>query len=283
MRSSALELRPIEYRFGSLAHIDGSASFSFGAELVTLAGVRGPSEVRIRDELTDKGTLEILFQPLGSPAALPATSLAASLRSLFSGIIRLGVYPRTLVQIHLQTCSVPLEPHRPPTEEENDKLLPPHPDAPISAPEKSALINASMAGLIDAGVECRATVTSVSLACLPRRKAKELRENRRAWRAGEVDVTKEDDEMDEGDEYMILLDPTPAELRWATSDHVFAFAFSGGSPQSPGQVLAELVFAESSGRTEWSKHKEVTSLAREAAQSVLSVLRQTCRKNATER
>lgn len=47
---------------------------------------------------------------------------------------------------------------------------------------------------------------------------------------------------------VILLDPTPGELEYALSTHVFAFSFSGHSATSQsGDLIAEQVFTESLG------------------------------------
>lgn len=224
-RTSPLELRPISIEYGLLPHQDGSATFSFGEQLLAslpllpispsstgslqaLASINGPSEVRIRDEFTDRATIEVLVTPLQSPVGLPCTSLATSARSLLGHIVRVRAHPRTLIQISLQTCSVPEatlwsassaalaagaeeeeeEAPRPP------RAVAPHADAPIPAPEKAALLNAAMAALLHAGTECEATIAAVSAAVLPRAKAGVLRGRRKAWRAGEAE--EGGDEMD---------------------------------------------------------------------------------------
>lgn len=97
-----------------------------------------------------------------------------------------------------------------------------------------------------------------------------------------------------------MLDPSPEELRWALSTHVFAFAFSG-SVIDPAQndVTSEgkskLVFAESAGQpTEFdevspqlvperegpsltpaldSQYRQTISLCRSAASTILDRMR----------
>jgi len=96
--------------------------------------------------------------------------------------------------------------------------------------------------------------------------------------------------------HALLLDPTPHELLFAHSTHVFAFAFSGrdasaAADDSTGQKTA-LVFTRSEGPVDWAEvsaarcvpaaesdsraheqYKEVLALARNAASDVQREMR----------
>ncbi|KAK4683880.1 exosome complex component RRP46, partial [Tremellales sp. Uapishka_1] len=116
-------MRPLSFSTGHLDRADGSAKFAFGTFLSllssptsnsyrhlpgptsSLASVTGPIEVRLRDELIDRATLEIVHRPLDGVAATPSRALTTSLQSLLSPLLSLSAHPRSLIQIIIQNLS----------------------------------------------------------------------------------------------------------------------------------------------------------------------------------
>lgn len=202
-----------------------------------LGAVSGPTEVRIRDELTDRATLEINYSPLNGTAgesvrSLPApfvshgefrlmdqipdcrtgitaASFTTALHSALSSVILLHLYPRSLIQLQLLTTDIPAQSYLPPSLQSTlNKPLShftrrtirpsrPHPDASMDVSEKAALINAGMMALIQAGVPCLATVCAVGVAILPKQLAQGLRRGGKQSRKSGSTAMQEDD--DSGD------------------------------------------------------------------------------------
>lgn len=185
-RTSPTALRPLSTELGLLARSDASASFSFGPVSV-VASVSGPSEVRIRDELTDRATLDVIFQPQHGVAGIPAQAVSDSLFTAFSSILLLHHHPRSLIQVVLQTLSSPALPqssaHSVYTDVGSSQrhvarqplLL--GPDTPPSVTEQAALINAASLALLDAGIPARASVAACACAILPATQGTVLRQN----------------------------------------------------------------------------------------------------------
>jgi exosome complex component RRP46 len=196
MSRPLLASRPLTLSLAPLPHADGSAIFASGP-LSVLAALAGPSEVRIRDELSDAATLVVLHTPLLAPAALPSTALGAALHAALAAVVRRELLPRTLLQLSVHALSLPPPPplsaSRPPRHA--PPLPPSHPDARIQAPEVAACLNAAMLALLDAGTECTATLAAACVAVLPAAKARSLRAAKH-WRAGEEDQA-EDEEMED--------------------------------------------------------------------------------------
>ncbi len=93
---SSTELRSLKIELGALARMDGSGKFGFGqlkqpswlsfdyklilsprstGSTQVIASFHGPQEVRIRDELVDRATLEVVHRPLdGIAGEIPSLS-----------------------------------------------------------------------------------------------------------------------------------------------------------------------------------------------------------------
>lgn len=138
--------------------------------LTVLASVNGPQEVRIRDELVDRASLEINVRPLrnsSGPVLCPVRmqsscadyistgprekTIEEMLRSLFEPVIRLDKYPRAQIQINVQTTSAPAS---------NDHSF--------SLSEKSAIVNSVTCALMDAAIEMDALLLAVALVRNPK-------------------------------------------------------------------------------------------------------------------
>lgn len=186
-----------------------------------VASVTGPAEVRIREELVDRARLEINALPLRGLPGPSTKSTESLLISLLTPIILLLLYPRSLIQLTVQTLSAPSTTFSHP--------LSTDPSDPFNAPpssskrlgsvgaglsEKAAMVNAAMLSLLDAAVECKGLVLAVVVAFL-------------------------EEFPGEG-----LLDPTPAEEAESNSAHLFAFSFGVGV----GGVAGTCVAVDSRGR-----------------------------------
>ncbi|PWN46810.1 hypothetical protein IE53DRAFT_372001 [Violaceomyces palustris] len=286
-RTSPTALRPLSTSLGSLKRSDGSASFSFG-NLESLASVNAPVEVRIRDELTDRATLEVLFQPLQGVPGIPTKTFTSSLQTLFSSVLLLHHHPRSLVQLVIQTTSSPslslpttttrwsTSSRRDSKDDQGTPQPPPlllGPDNPPTPTEKAAAINASSLALLDAGFPARGTVAACACAVLERRRGRSIRRSggRQGFGGGETEV--EEEEMDPSST-IILLDPTPEELELAISTHVFGFLFYGSEPSKEDDTLsADLVMNESVGPVEYEDYLEAMDTCRQGAKSVLGFMR----------
>lgn len=196
-RTSPTALRPLSAELGTLARADASASFSFGPVNV-VASVSGPVEVRIRDELTDRATLDVIYQPQHGVAGIPAQAVSDSLFTAFSSVLLLHHHPRSLIQVVLQTLSSPTLPQSAGqtihTDAESNQrhvarqplLL--GPDNPPSVSEQAALINAASLALLDAGIPARGSVAACACAILPKAQGTVLRQNSHLVEMGETQL-----------------------------------------------------------------------------------------------
>ena len=185
-RTSPTALRPLSIELGTLARSDASANFSFGPVNV-VASVVGPTEVRIRDELTDRATLDIIYQPQHGVAGIPSQALSDSLFTALSSVLLLHHHPRSLIQVVLQTLSSPSLPQSSSQTLHKDvgssqRHVPRQPlllgpDKPPSVSEQAALVNAASLALLDAGIPARASVAACACAILPAAQGIVLRQN----------------------------------------------------------------------------------------------------------
>ncbi|GAA5877872.1 hypothetical protein JCM1840_002930 [Sporobolomyces johnsonii] len=251
---SSTTLRPLALSQGLLSRADGSAQFSFG-NVAVLASVTGPAEVRIRDELVDRATLEINVRPLRGVGGPPIKATETTLSHLFTPLILLHLYPRSLLQLTLQTVSSPstafskpfstdpLEAPPSPSSKGKGKATDPPLGTGAGASEKAARINAAMMALVDAGVQCKGMIVAVAVAYVV---------------AGR-----------DGEEQEMRLDPTPAEEEEAVSTHVFAFSFGVGV----GGVEGVCVGVDSLGTFSEDQLFDAQDLAQTASQTILAFIR----------
>ncbi|KAG5456954.1 MAG: ribosomal protein S5 domain 2-type protein, partial [Olpidium bornovanus] len=78
------DLRPPGCELALLERTDGSARYDCGDQTKVLVGVYGPVEVRQREELLDRATIQAVFRPL--VGALSAAVNAATLALIDAGI-----------------------------------------------------------------------------------------------------------------------------------------------------------------------------------------------------
>ncbi|GAA6049937.1 hypothetical protein JCM3770_007058 [Rhodotorula araucariae] len=250
-------LRPLALSQGLLSRADGSAQFAFG-NVAVLASVTGPAEVRIRDELVDRATLEINLRPLRGQGGPHLKAAEATLAALLAPLILLHLYPRALLQLTLQTISLPSTTFA--TAFSTDPALAlaaANADAKgkgkakgptgagVGAAEKAARINAAMMALVDGGVQTRGMLVAVAVAFVP----------------------LDDDDDDDDDE--MRLDPTPQEELDAASTHVFAFSFGQGVGGAEGTCVG----IDSVGTFSEDQLFDAQDLAQSAAQTMLAFIR----------
>ena len=261
--------RPLHMESGWLTRADGSSKFAFGSQC-SAASVSGPIEVRIRDELTDSATFQVGVTPLDGNTGIATTALAAEIESLYKAVVLLHHYPRSLIQLSVQTTSSPSQASstvqlswdgrlhdNKETEARMPLLL--GPDSPFLASETAASINASTLALLDANIPMRATVVATACAVLRRE-----------------DVDPERDlEPYQSDIHCIVVDPTPLEEHKALSTHTYAFAISGFEPliANTSNVTTELVYCSSQGPSDARLRSKLYSYAEKSVLLILQSIR----------
>ncbi|GAA5820020.1 hypothetical protein JCM11491_000892 [Sporobolomyces phaffii] len=206
-------LRPLAISQSLLSRSDGSAQFSFG-NVTVLTSVTGPVEVRLRDEVVDRATLEFNLVPLVH-SATPGPAVKAmeeTVRHLFTPVIVATAYPRSLIQITAQTVSKPLTDFAEPlsTRLEDSKGKGKATSSSLSgASERAARINAISVALIDAGVQLRGVLVAVAVAVL----------------------------ADADDSRELVLDPTEREELDAASTHVVTVSYGLGVGGDEGEIV----------------------------------------------
>ena len=215
----------------------------------------GPAEVRIVKEIVHRATLEINVRPLVGTAGAsfvlytvdshslltmigpPSKSLETTLLALLTPLILLSSHPRSLIQLNLQTTSLPSTKfiHEISTDHSvvdvdsrkgngNRKRNGRHDEGRrrlgkgrSAAGEKAAGINAAVVALLDAGVELRGLITAVAIAFLPSPIAP-------SSSTTPTTITSTTGARSNEKE-RIILDPTPAEEESSTSTHVISYSF----------------------------------------------------------
>ncbi|KAI9199386.1 ribosomal protein S5 domain 2-type protein [Polychytrium aggregatum] len=135
---SESQIRPMATLQGTLSRADGSSKFSFDKTAV-MASVFGPMEVKIRDELLDKATVEVVLQPIEGHASTTEKYYEQIIRQTVESVALIALHPRTLIRI---TCQIL-----------ND-------DGSIL----SAALNATMLALVDSGIPLKCMVASTTCA-----------------------------------------------------------------------------------------------------------------------
>jgi len=121
-----------------LNRADGSARYTANKTSVLVA-VYGPTEVKIKDEIMDRATIKVIFQPKTDIAGPEEREKEAVIRKTLENVIISSLHPRTLITIIIQVL---------------------HDDGSLMA----ASINAACLALMDAGIPLNATVAAVTCA-----------------------------------------------------------------------------------------------------------------------
>ncbi|EGG02996.1 uncharacterized protein MELLADRAFT_109732 [Melampsora larici-populina 98AG31] len=256
-----LDIRPLTISLSTLSRADGSCNFAFG-DLKVLGAMTGPAEVKVWDEKPKHATVEVNVLPISSLPGPSSKSSAQSIKSFISPIIYLEQYPRSLIQINLQTLSKPSErwsSTRKPSRlgfEENESIS-----------ERAALMNASSIALLDGGVGMSGVGIAVAVAIVKSELVQQIGEDE--------DRMKEDEDQ----EWVILLDPSPNEEAQATSLHLIGYQF--GSHPTPSNPIIDnvrqseptLCFCESYGSFDQTQLKGVFEVSQTGIAQIYSLIR----------
>jgi len=132
-----VELRPLGLEVGVLGSVDGSARWRAGDTMV-LAGVQGPRPPRsVRVERPDRAVVEVTVVPATGMAGAAERAAEEALAHMFSAVIVVEAHPRTAIAITVQVLV------------DDGGLLP-------------AMVNATTAALINAGVPLRTRIAGVA-------------------------------------------------------------------------------------------------------------------------
>lgn len=214
------ELRPLSTDFSSTSKADAGSEFTFGP--VTVQGsFSGPLEVRQRDEQLGQATLQVHISPLRGLSNVSQKASAATISSLLSPLLHLHSHPRSLIQITLQTTSLPTTRYSKPFTTFtafSEPLDVDNEEAEVldwaSCVHQAALLNAALLACIQSGISMNGTAAAVGLA----------RSSQGQW----------------------LLDPSPQEEVDSDLCLVIGFAFGTTFGGQEGQMLwCETVKAKS--------------------------------------
>lgn len=243
-----------------LSRSDGSAQFSFG-DLKALGAVTGPAEARIRDEKPTECTLEVNVVPVCGLPGPQTKALAHSIKLFFAPLILLKKYPRSLIQINLQTLSKPSDRWSHTFSAHSPSQLPVAAfDETQSVAEKAALINAASLALLDAGVCMRGCAFAIGVAIIPSSSAKSLYSNQAL------------------DSDQIVLDPNPIEEASAKSLHLVGYHFGHefNSLPNSGGWSGKAALCESNGVFSYDQLQAIFKYASLATQQILAFARRSC-------
>ncbi|KAH9444321.1 hypothetical protein Pst134EA_032335 [Puccinia striiformis f. sp. tritici] len=188
-------------------------------------------------------------------------SLAHSIKQFFAPLILVKKYPRSLIQINLQTLSKPSDRWT------NGFSTSSLEDVPVrlfdetqSVTEKAALINAASLALLDAGVGMRGCGFAVGVAIIP------------------ASVTKSNNNLDNDNSDHIVLDPNPTEESSAKSLHLIGLHFGHqfNTPSSDGLNVGHVTLCESNGNFSFDQLQTVLKYGSLATQQILEFVRRSC-------
>lgn len=135
-------MRPLGLELGVLTSVDGSARWRAG-DTVVLAGVQGPRPPRsVRSERPERAVVEVTVVPATGVAGAAERAAEEALTHMFGAAIVVEAHPRTAVVITVQVLA------------DDGGLLP-------------AMVNATCAALINAGVPLRTRLAGISAGAVP--------------------------------------------------------------------------------------------------------------------
>jgi len=177
------QIRPIQIEQGLLNRADGSVRFSQGKTSV-LIGVYGPIQVPTRKEKIDRATVEVIWKPISGQKTNFDVEKASLVRQSLESIILVHLHPRTLISVIVQVI------------QDDGALL-------------ASAITGSWIALVDAGIQCKANLSAVTITALSFVKEKSDEEKKKAIEEKEkkVDQLKIQRKV----EWRYLIDPTKEE------------------------------------------------------------------------
>lgn len=136
-----------------LNKVDGSAEVEIGRTKL-VASVSGPIEPRLRQELPNSASLEIIVRPAVGVSTTREKLIEDKLRSLLQNVIIRHKYPRQLIQIVIQFLV---------TEDTNNYSITESQKQKLTLIELNAAINACYFALIDANIALYYSFSSVCI------------------------------------------------------------------------------------------------------------------------
>ncbi|KAH9822232.1 3' exoribonuclease family, domain 1-domain-containing protein [Melampsora americana] len=256
-----LDLRPLTISLSTLSRADGSCNFAFG-DLKVLGSMTGPAEVKVWDEKPKEATVEVNVLPISSLPGPSNKFNAQFIKSFISPILYLEQYPRSLIQINLQTLSKPSERW---SSLRTSSILGFEENECMS--ERAALMNASSIACLDGGVGMSGVGIAVAVAVVKSELVEQIGEDEDRM------------EVDEDQKWVVLLDPSPAEEAQATSLHLIGYQF--GPHQTPSKPIIEsvrqsepsLCFCESYGAFDPAQLKHVFKVSQTGISQIYSLIR----------
>jgi len=190
--------------------------------------------------------------------APPSKAVGDTIKRFFAPLILLKKYPRSLIQINLQTLSKPTDRWtRGFTTESAGEAAVELFEETQSVAEKAALINAASLALLDAGVCMRGCAFAVGVAIIP------------SSRSPQHHPTLPD---------LVVLDPCPAEESAAKSLHLVGLHFGHqfNAPSGSSDSFGKVALCESNGSFTYDQLQTVIKYASLATQQILAFVRQSC-------
>ncbi|PLW22931.1 hypothetical protein PCASD_12032 [Puccinia coronata f. sp. avenae] len=250
------DVRTLTMCMSVLSRSDGSGQFSFG-DLKALSSVNGPAEVRIRDEKPTGVSLKFTLSRF-----VVSPSLAYSIKQFFAPLILVKKYPRSLIQINLQTLAKPSDRWTTSFSTESPEQTKVNlVDEIQSVTEKAALINAASLALMDSGICMRGCGFAVGVAIIP---------------SSAAALNQTQDSSNQADH--VVLDPNPAEESSAKSLHLIGVHFGHlfNTPSSSGDNIGRVTLCESNGTFDYEQLQTVLKYASLATQQIHAFVRRSC-------
>ncbi|MBW0535512.1 hypothetical protein O181_075227 [Austropuccinia psidii MF-1] len=247
------DIRPLTMKSSVSSRSDGSAEFSFG-DLKVLGAVTGPAEARIRDEKPNEATIELNVVPVCGLPGPPHKAFSHSIKLFFAPLILRKKYPRSLIQINLQTLSKPSDRW---SKTFSTAALDQTPasrfDESKSVSEKAALINAASLALLESGIAMRGVGLAIGVAVIP------------------ASATQ----SKTSDADLVVLDPNPSEEACARSLHLVGYYFGQEFEQDskPDNQNAKVAFCESQGSFDYNQLQTIFNYALSASQQIFAFVR----------
>jgi exosome complex component RRP46 len=166
-------------------------------------------------------------------------SLAYSIKQFFAPLILVKKYPRSLIQINLQTLAKPSDRWTTSFSTESPEQTKVNlVDEIQSVTEKAALINAASLALIDSGICMRGCGFAVGVAIIP---------------SSAAALNQTQDSSNQADH--VVLDPNPAEESSAKSLHLIGVHFGHlfNTPSSSGDNIGRVTLCESNGTFDYEQ------------------------------
>lgn len=143
---------------GPLLNSDGSAEWNEGTsphEIKVIAAVNGPLEVKIRDELPQQASVELVYRPNSGVPMIRERLIQDKLHTALIAAVRRDLLPRSLIQVVVQLVDA--------WHDEKTWVVDSLQDPSLFA-EISTGINSMSLAVLNCGIPCRGVVAAASYA-----------------------------------------------------------------------------------------------------------------------